>query len=248
MLPSHAMAWLWLGSVYHGQLEYGLTEQAYQQALDIDPLILVILASLADLKLGMGQRTEAFKYYDKVFKIDPNATPFYRSSARTAVFEGLYQQALKWAKKAVELAPTDPLNHNMLAFVYVYLGQFERAEALLLQGKGDSENNIRSRSIWYHYYWFSGQWDKMQRFSDDIVAQIEASSSFSEKQFVLNVYKSRSAKAHVLSKNYRQAIEVLVPVLAKIDPDNVLYRLDNFPYLAFAYRQSGQQANYEAVV
>ena len=117
-------------SMERGQWDQALGE--YRKALRIDPL-----SAEAKLKIGMvlerqGQLDEAAQAYLETLQLDPKQAVAYNNLAWIAVGrKAQLDEAILWAKRAVELAPHIWQFHDTLGKVQQARGELKEAEATL---------------------------------------------------------------------------------------------------------------------
>jgi serine/threonine protein kinase/TolB-like protein/Flp pilus assembly protein TadD len=106
-----------------------------QRALALDPLSIVINATIAGSYFESGRFDEALAQYDKVIEFDPTATLGY--VAKADLYWSVYarlDKAVPLYRKAVLLDPTDPWHIAMLGILYLDLGDDKQAECWINRG------------------------------------------------------------------------------------------------------------------
>jgi tetratricopeptide (TPR) repeat protein len=103
-----------LGNFYTAQAQAKLAEQAYRQALDLDPNWVPAYVNLADLYRQTGDDPEAEKLLQLGITRVPQAADLYHSLGLVQVRLKNRQAAMRSLQRAAELAPNEP------RYSYVY--------------------------------------------------------------------------------------------------------------------------------
>jgi adenylate cyclase len=123
---AHAM----LGHIYILMRDYDKGIEAGQKAVDLEPN-----GADSHAFLGMGLQfadrpEEAIKILKKAIRLNPMPQAWYLHNLATAYRNmGRYDEAIGWAKKAVDRQPSNLLSHLVLASCYSLVGREEDAKA-----------------------------------------------------------------------------------------------------------------------
>ena len=120
-----------LGLVYAERGETDKAEQAFRQALKLQPDFVPAYANLADMYRSLGREDDAEKAIDDGLKAAPGNASLLHAKGLALVRQNRQQEALGWLDRAHRADPTNP------RFAYVYgvalhsAGQDERARKVL---------------------------------------------------------------------------------------------------------------------
>jgi len=117
-----------LGNIYYFENQYDEGILELEKAVELVPNGADGFAQLARGLDLVGRTEEAIQMSDKAMRLNPIPPDWYIVT-RTAMYRNNqnYEEALKWAKKAVERAPNNFFAHINLCSVYSLLGQMEKA-------------------------------------------------------------------------------------------------------------------------
>ena len=131
--PTYASAHQWYGQclMYMGRLEEGLAETT--QALQLDPLLLIIHASHASIFWVSRQWQLTIDHCHKVMELDPNFVPVSCLLANTYQTAGMYEEAIRERRRAVELTNGAPFFVAELGESLAAAGRVNEAHHILEQ-------------------------------------------------------------------------------------------------------------------
>jgi adenylate cyclase len=117
-----------LGSIYYQKKQYEKGILEFEKAVELEPNYADGFASLARSLDLVGRTEEAIQMSNKAMRLNPIPPDMYIIH-RTAMYRNNqnYEEALIWAKKAVERAPNNFFARMNLCSVYSLLGQMEEA-------------------------------------------------------------------------------------------------------------------------
>jgi TolB-like protein/Tfp pilus assembly protein PilF len=117
-----------LGSIYYQKKQYEKGILEFEKAVELEPNYADGFASLARSLDLVGRTEEAIQMSNKAMRLNPIIPDMYIIH-RTAMYRNSqnYNEALIWAKKAVERAPNNFFARMNLCSVYSLLGQMEKA-------------------------------------------------------------------------------------------------------------------------
>lgn len=146
--PQFVQAYLARGDVYliQGHIDKAVGE--YQAALRVAPTFAPAYVQLGMLYEGMRRVDDAEKAYLAAIEYDTNQSIAYNNLAWLAAERRTrLDEALTWAKRAVELEPKVPQFQDTLGWVHRARGELERAMAVLQKA---ASMEPQQAVLWYH--------------------------------------------------------------------------------------------------
>ena len=105
---------------------------AYQKIVRKEPRHAVALTKVGLMHQFLGDFEQAEEFYKRAIEADPSiALAFNNLAYGTASIKGREDEALKWAQRAVELQPKNPMFVDTLAMTYEAIGDIMQAKAIL---------------------------------------------------------------------------------------------------------------------
>lgn len=131
--PGYATAHQWFGIFLAavGRFEEAITE--LQRALRLDPVSLMINASLAWVYLCARRYDQAIEQWKKTLDLDPNFAHVHWGLGLGYLQKARYEQALAEMRKAVQLSHDAPLVVGLLGEAYAATGGRDEAQKVLQQ-------------------------------------------------------------------------------------------------------------------
>ena len=126
-------AYATLGLLRQQQGNLQEAEDAYQQAISLQPNYPRVFRLLGRLRLKQDRREEALELFQKALNLDPFSAPVNFDIARSYDLSGQFEEALRRYLRVIEIEP----DH---AFAYVYIAAIH----YLVYGRADES------LIWYH--------------------------------------------------------------------------------------------------
>lgn len=131
--PAYPRAWAQLGSAYavYGSLNFGgreyykLAQEAYEQALRLDPGQVEAKAYLADLLVDTNRFEQAVVLMREVISIEPNNALAHWELSYAYRFGGMLEQSIAEGERSREADPTLELASAPFS-AYLYSGQYEK--------------------------------------------------------------------------------------------------------------------------
>jgi tetratricopeptide (TPR) repeat protein len=127
--PNYATTHQWYGTFLSNQ---GRTEEALAQrrkAQELDPLSAIINLVTGNTLRDLGRFDEALAVYKTVIEIDPAfANAYERIGEIHRYVFGQLDEAVVWQRKGISLDPGEPWGSIFLGFIYLDLGDPDRAE------------------------------------------------------------------------------------------------------------------------
>jgi eukaryotic-like serine/threonine-protein kinase len=160
--PSYATAHHWY-SIYLATVgRFDETVQEATKAAELDPLSLIISASLGN-RLNEARRYEdAANQCRKTLDMDPNFGLAHLCIGTSYVNEGHFQEGIPELQKGIELLPGSPYSMGQLGIAYALSGDRARAREVLSKLKNPSQPYLPAYSIALVY---AGLADKEQTIS-----------------------------------------------------------------------------------
>ncbi len=114
---------------------YDLAEKYYLEALSLDFKNIDVYEGLAWLYVGKKQYKEAREALEFILKLNPNHPSAYYGLAEVSKREDKINEAVEFAKKAVELEPSNPKYLDFLIEMCIMAGRADLAKSALEQLK-----------------------------------------------------------------------------------------------------------------
>jgi serine/threonine-protein kinase len=129
--PDYATARHWYGVLLSvtGRNQQALA--SLRQALQLDPLSLIINADLGMLLHLARRNDEAIEQVRKVIEMDPNFVPARRNLGMAYEQKAMHAEAIAELQKAVDLAPGNPFTLGPLGHAFASSGNSEKARRVL---------------------------------------------------------------------------------------------------------------------
>jgi tetratricopeptide (TPR) repeat protein len=128
--PNYVTAYRWYAELLGGPL--GRRDEAlerFKKAAELDPLSPIVLWSVGNGYELVGRFDEGLAWYHKSIKIDPGfAAGFFQIGLHYWDTEGKLGEAVRWFRKSVSLDPGNPGNSAALGWLFLDLGDLDRAE------------------------------------------------------------------------------------------------------------------------
>ena len=122
-----------------------------RQAGDKENLVLA-LSTAGDMSYQMGDRREAYRYYDEALEVDPDCAPVLNNYAYYLSEEGRsLRKALKMSRRTIELEPDNATYLDTCGWILYLLGRPKEAKPLfkhaMLYGGKDSPVVLEHYSV-----------------------------------------------------------------------------------------------------
>jgi eukaryotic-like serine/threonine-protein kinase len=146
VLKDHPNYWLGyneLGFCLHGQAKYQQAVQAFLAASLAAPKNAMALGNLGGEYLEVGEFAEAREALKRSLILNPDSDLAAASTSLALRYQGKYEEALPFARKAVELNPSDDTNWLELADCYSSLrGRHEEAKSAYLSAATEAQRHL----------------------------------------------------------------------------------------------------------
>src|SRR5262249_27226349 len=124
-----AMAWCYLGMVYHDQERFDDALFAFQQAIGFDSNLAVAYQNMGKSLGRMRRFDESIAAFDRAIQLQPDFVNAYRNKAKAHYFKGELDAALKAHEQVLRLAPDDAETRMNIGMVLLSLGDKRRSWA-----------------------------------------------------------------------------------------------------------------------
>ena len=105
-----------------------------RQALDLDPLSVLLYHDLGRVHLWMGQFEPALAAFDRISQINPGNPYAAHGAGMATILSGQLVKAAHWSDQAMQIDPADFENHATSAQVYASYGDLETAQQRVDEG------------------------------------------------------------------------------------------------------------------
>ncbi|HXT61739.1 MAG TPA: protein kinase [Pyrinomonadaceae bacterium] len=161
---SFALAHCGLGSAYASRVMKGFgeagdheeAENAFNQALAIDPHLLEARMHMVFIYLGRGEKEKAREAVKALRREAPNDVGVHFVSGVLARLDGEYERALRYFERMIRLNPAERVvaSYNR-ARIFTYQGEYDQAFAELDEGAALEPDHplirtFRARTLYYH--------------------------------------------------------------------------------------------------
>jgi tetratricopeptide (TPR) repeat protein len=129
--PNYATAYYWYGFLlraYLGRYEEALA--LHRKAAELDPLSAGIISEVGAGLESLGRFDEALARYQRALEVDPGyADAYHFIGGHYGSVSGKLDEAVVWLTKGISLDPGIPRDSAFLGFLFLELGDFDRAES-----------------------------------------------------------------------------------------------------------------------
>jgi len=126
--PGYSQAYLWLGGTLDNLGQYEESYRMYQRGAQIDPLHPSLVSNLASLAFQRNDPAQGRALYLRLIEHDPSSLMPVQGLAFWLIVYGEVLEGLRWAHRAVEIAPGDPGPYLALGTMWGnWLGDPERS-------------------------------------------------------------------------------------------------------------------------
>lgn len=186
----------------------------------------------ANLERILGNYDKSIKLYEEVIKEDGANDAAYYELARLHDVKGSDDEAIRFAKKAVELAPENHWYHRFLADIYQQVGRNKEAAGVYEYLVGKSPNEEEYYYKWAYFLLKANEIPKAIKVYDDLEKRTGLTEEIARRKHSLYVGIGDSKKAAV-------ELERLVQAFPR--------DMENYYLLAAYYEQIGQSKLAEGV-
>jgi len=206
--------------------------QAQSGQVDEKTVNLEKLLIEANLERILGNYDKSIKLFEQVLKDDATNDAAYYELARLHDAKGADDEAIRFAKKAVELSPENHWYHRFLADIYQEVGRNKEAAGVYEFLVGKSPNEEEYYYKWAYFLLKANEIPKAIKAYDDLEKRIGLTEEIARRKHSLYVGIGDSKKAAVELERLVQAF-----------PRNV----DHYYLLAAYYEQIGEAKLAEGV-
>ncbi|PMG28398.1 deca-heme c-type cytochrome [Shewanella sp. 10N.286.52.C2] len=123
-------SWLNRGNVYLAKRQFDKAEQAYKQAIVIEPILASSYANLADLYRQLGKEQASMAILKQGITNQPKAGSLRYSAGLAYYRQQQLSQAIDYFKQATEVEPNDPQNWMVLGLAQEKVNPVEMMKSL----------------------------------------------------------------------------------------------------------------------
>ena len=147
MLPGNTEAWMNLGVVYQTQGKLHLAEQAYLNAIKLNPKLAIAYNNLAWMSADKTTAlNKALKWATRAVKINPNSADFYDTLGWVYKARKEYPLAIKTFRKANKIKQSPDI-YVHLGLTYMDKGDKSRAKSAFLKALSINKNFTHSDKV-----------------------------------------------------------------------------------------------------
>jgi TolB-like protein/Flp pilus assembly protein TadD len=146
--PNYAPAYHWYGRALNGVGRFEEGEVQLRKAIELDPMALVLRASLIHSLMLLGRTDEAREQTLDGVKHNPEFPVFYSNMANLLRSEGRHGEALKWMLAGVRANPTSPDVRSGLCQMYVEIADYDAAERCIDAYEAEMPDTIPGMKAW----------------------------------------------------------------------------------------------------
>ena len=213
--PTNDAAYKGLADAYKRLGKLRDAESTYKQAIALRPHYWATYNWLGVFYYGQGRVHEASEMFRQVVSLAPDCIRGYSNLAASLMDEGLYDQALRSARRSIEVQPSDYAYSN-LASAFFFLKRYDDAIRAFEQATVYSPNDPL---LWLNlgdgYYWAPGRRQDSpsayQRCADLATQQLKQNPNDSDKLGTLAVCQAmlahKNASLASLDRAFRLAPE-----------------------------------------
>jgi tetratricopeptide (TPR) repeat protein len=133
-----------------------------RDAIALDPSSAFLHASVAEIKLKIGQTQEALEYVSKAIKLDPSYRPSYLMAGSVLAAAGKDSEAAGYLRKAVQLDPSKEDAYLQLAISLTRLFEYEEAVSTLKSLVKTNDESVLG------YYYLGKTYGQMKLYRDAV--------------------------------------------------------------------------------
>ena len=159
-------SWMNLGNLYASLGAAPRAEQAYQEAIRVDPAFVPAYVNLADLKSRTGENGGALDLLRTALERAPNDATLHHSVGLALIRERRYEEAIKELGTAARLAPADTRFAYVLGVALHDTGQPKQGMAVLEQALARSPADVNLLSALAAYARESGDEAAARKYSE----------------------------------------------------------------------------------
>jgi tetratricopeptide (TPR) repeat protein len=194
--------------------------RVYTQALALDPLNSAIVENQALLMANQGEFEKAIEQLHELDQRDPDRLAGALATHRVWSLSGNNEKALKFAERAVELAPESPIALAAIVDSNVRLGNLAPAQSAFDLMNELAPNNEFVATATMRFYLLTGDFDALDQLASSRLAGIFEGADLSGSEFLFE--RARwSAIARLGLNDARGASELLekgIPDPGALDP------------------------------
>lgn len=129
--PNYSSAYMWFASLRNDEERLDEAIELYERALELDPLARIPFSNLPQVYAKKGQHEQAMELWLEAVRIHSDWPTVYHYIAIELWGIGRLDEAYAWYIKGTEFATEPFVGGNLDLAIFVDLGEFERAKAVL---------------------------------------------------------------------------------------------------------------------
>ena len=173
--PENTTAMNWLAGLIGAQGRLGEQLVVLQDALEKDPVNVLLNINLADIHLQRAEVDTGLNRLQQMLEIYPTSTLVLRTLAVWNNAYGRQNAAYDYATRAWAIAPEEPTVQASLANILLSMGALNEASRIL-RGLEDNHHNVFVAPSYFRYLLRSGRLGQLRDFAN---AQLESTASTS---------------------------------------------------------------------
>jgi TolB-like protein/Flp pilus assembly protein TadD len=243
--PNYALAYMWLGNLLINQSRLGEAKEAFRKALQLDPLHVIVNINVARVEMLTGNFAAGLKHLDQSIELAPDsAHPYARKSYWLSQY-GQLDEALSYARMAVEIDESGVQNLVNMAYVNMVLGDLATARAWIDQTISANPDNWQVHWLTTEYYLLSNEYERMDQYTSERLAILLETG---EKSRDLKAAYLSAGLAKLVNNEYQLAIGFLDRA------ERIEYKLEVAKELqikvlrALAYKKDGQSIRANSLI
>lgn len=126
--PKMIPAWVALGQALKAASRYAEAEEAYSQAILLDPGSALARMGFGELKIATGRPEQAVREFERALARQPTMVPAHLGLGNALAMMGRNQEALERYQQALALRPRLPEAEFAAGFVLARIGELKKAE------------------------------------------------------------------------------------------------------------------------
>ncbi|MCM8761281.1 MAG: tetratricopeptide repeat protein [Candidatus Omnitrophica bacterium] len=203
------------GHRYFEKAHYTKAIPYFKKAIAIDPRRLDALRELGYSCQWTGRHSEAIEAFEKLLALRPDDLTVKGSLAETYSWEKKYTEAIRLYEEILRKG-RDTATDRRLAEVFMWTGQWERAERLLIMVLKENPTDIKTRFLMAQALQYSGRAADAVMIYRTLLEDEKVNKDIKMKTEIRRLL----GEAYMISKDYGDSIAEYRRILKK-DPNNV---------------------------
>lgn len=228
-----------LGDLYGRMDEFDLAFNEFREAIAIDSIYYPAILGLGILFEVTGEEDSALYYYKKASSLNPENVNILNRILKYEIVNGKWEEVEKYARKVLEIQPTDTNARKQLAYSLFRMGDRKGSmeQYLLLSGLVPKDASV------HHFlgrlYYEEGELDKAE---DEFAESIRLNPDYVpnlEYLYILNTKKGNKKRSlHFMKKLQEKGMKIEEILFSA---GNVFYREKDYPSAKLFFLESIQE-------